>query len=63
MILAPHALAWTDESFRMMGESAFAGILAVSEGRPPGHVVNGEVLESETFRAKLAACARRRREG
>ena len=61
VILAPHALAWTDESFRMMGESAFAGILAVSEGRPPGHVVNGEVLESEPFRAKLAACARRRR--
>ena len=61
VILAPHSLAWTDESFRMMGESAFAGILAVSEGRAPGHVVNGEVLEAEPFRAKLAACARRRR--
>ena len=61
VIVAPHALAWTDESFRMMGESAFAGILAVSEGRAPGHVVNGEVLETESFRAKLEACARRRR--
>lgn len=61
VIVAPHALAWTDESFRLMGESAFAGILAVSEGRAPGHVVNGEVLETESFRAKLAACARRRR--
>ena len=61
VILAPHALAWTDESFRMMGESAFAGILAVSEGRAPGHVVNGEVLETEPFRARLAACAQRRR--
>ncbi len=63
VIVAPHALAWTDESFRLMGESAFAGILAVSEGRAPGHVVNGEVLETESFRAKLAACARRRRDG
>lgn len=63
VIVAPHALAWTDESFRLMGESAFAGILAVSEGRAPGHVVNGEVLETESFRSKLAACARRRREG
>ena len=61
VIVAPHALAWTDESFRMMGESAFAGILAVSEGRAPGHVVNAEVLETERFRDKLAACARRRR--
>jgi len=63
VIVAPHALAWTDESFRMMGESAFAGILAVSEGRAPGHVVNGEVLEAEGFRSKLEACARRRRDG
>ncbi len=63
VIVAPHALAWTDESFRLMGESAFAGILAVSEGRAPGHVVNGEVLETESFRSKLAACACRRREG
>ena len=61
VIVAPHSLAWTDESFRLMGESAFAGILAVSEGRAPEHVVNAEVLETETFQAKLDACARRRR--
>ena len=61
VIVAPHALAWTDESFRLMGESAFAGILAVSEGRAPDHVVNAEVLETESFRDKLEACARRRR--
>ena len=63
VIVAPHALAWTDESFRLMGESAFAGILAVSEGRAPDHVVNAEVLKTEGFRAKLEACARRRRDG
>ncbi len=61
VIVAPHSLAWTDESFRLMGESAFAGILAVSEGRAPDHVVNAEVLETECFQAKLDACARRRR--
>ena len=61
-ILAPHALAWTDESFRLMGESAFAGILAASEGRTPTNVVNPEVLDAFRFRDKLAACARRRQE-
>lgn len=63
VIVAPHALAWTDESFRLMGQSAFAGILAVSRGQAPGHVVNAEVLEGARFRDKLAACARRREEG
>ena len=62
VILAPHALAWTDESFRMMGESAFAGILAASEGRAPDHVVNQDVLGSTRFQEKLARCAARRDE-
>ena len=62
VILAPHALAWTDESFRMMGESAFAGILAASKGRAPDHVVNQEVLGSTLFKEKLARCALRRTE-
>lgn len=60
VILAPHALAWTDESFRMMGESAFGSILKVSRGLVPDHVVNTEVLETERFHQRLAACARRR---
>jgi D-3-phosphoglycerate dehydrogenase len=60
VILAPHALSWTDESFRMMGESAFTGILAVSQGRAPDHVVNAEVLDTERFQTRLAACAHRR---
>ncbi|MEE2657278.1 MAG: NAD(P)-dependent oxidoreductase [Candidatus Latescibacterota bacterium] len=63
VIASPHALSWTDESFRMMGESAFAGILAASEGREPHHVVNKQVIESERFQAKLAACAERRQRG
>jgi D-3-phosphoglycerate dehydrogenase len=63
VIVAPHALSWTDESFRMMGESAFCGILEVSRGREPDHVVNPDVLVTERFQQRLAACAERRREG
>ena len=63
VILSPHALAWTDESFRLMGESAFRGILEASRGRAPDYVVNTEVLDTERFRRRLAACARRRSEG
>jgi phosphoglycerate dehydrogenase-like enzyme len=62
VILAPHALSWTDECFRMMGESAFRGILEVSRGRAPENVVNHGVLDTERFQRRLAACARRRNE-
>ena len=60
VIVAPHALSWTNESFRMMGESAFCGILEVSRGRVPDHVVNPDVLATERFEQRLAACAARR---
>ncbi|HJP32245.1 MAG TPA: NAD(P)-dependent oxidoreductase [Candidatus Latescibacteria bacterium] len=60
VILSPHALAWTDESFRMMGESAFRAILEISCGRAPENVVNSEVLDSTLFQQRLAASARRR---
>ncbi len=62
IILSPHALSWTDESFRMMGESAFAGILSVAEGRAPDHVVNRDVLDSERFKHRLATCVQRKKE-
>jgi len=62
VIVAPHALSWTDESFRMMGESAFRGILEVSRGRVPDDVVNKDVLETDRFKQRLAACATRRNE-
>ncbi|SVD51476.1 uncharacterized protein METZ01_LOCUS404330, partial [marine metagenome] len=63
VIVAPHALSWTDESFRMMGESAFRGILEVSRGRVPDYVVNPDVLATERFQRRLAACADNRRQG
>jgi D-3-phosphoglycerate dehydrogenase len=54
VILAPHALCWTDECFRKNGESACRSILDVADGRVPRHVVNRDVLEREVFRKKLA---------
>lgn len=40
VILSPHALCWTDECFRGIGESATQSIIDVAEGRTPVHVVN-----------------------
>jgi D-3-phosphoglycerate dehydrogenase len=53
VILAPHALCWTDECFYAIGQTACQSILDVASGRIPKHVVNREVLESEAFTAKL----------
>lgn len=55
VILAPHAIAWTDELFRGIGRSACQAILDVAAGRPPQHVVNPEVLERPRLQARLAA--------
>ena len=53
VILTPHSLCWTDECFRMMGESAVRSVLAVLRGDTPQHVVNREVLDQPGMRAKL----------
>lgn len=44
VILSPHALCWTDESFRRIAESAFQSVVAVARGRRPRHPVNAEVF-------------------
>jgi len=54
VILTPHALSWTDESFRAMGEADINGILRVSQGLIPESVVNTEVLNREGLRKKLS---------
>jgi D-3-phosphoglycerate dehydrogenase len=59
VILTPHSIAWTDQCFRMMGESAVSSALAVLRGDIPQYVVNRAVLEKPGFRAKLAANRRR----
>ena len=57
VILAPHALCWTDECFLGNGRSACQSILDVAAGRAPQHVVNREVLEQPAMQAKLACNA------
>ncbi len=54
VIVAPHALAWTEESAMGIGSSVIDAILDVRAGRVPEFVVNKEVIDSPTFQAKLA---------
>ncbi len=53
VILAPHALGCTDESFTLTGQSVVASIADVMNGRVPKFVVNPQVLEDGDFRARL----------
>lgn len=59
VILAPHALAWTEELARDNSLEACRNIVAVARGEAPRHIVNREVLSHPGFLAKLA---RHRRE-
>lgn len=54
VVLAPHALAWSEETITGCGRGACAACLAASRGEVPRHVVNREVLERPGFQAKLA---------
>jgi len=55
VIVAPHAICWTDECFLGNGRSACESILDVAAGRTPRYVVNREVLEQPEVQAKLQA--------
>jgi D-3-phosphoglycerate dehydrogenase len=55
VILAPHAICWTDECFLGNGRSACEAILDVAGGRVPRHVVNREVLESPKLRLAVGS--------
>jgi phosphoglycerate dehydrogenase-like enzyme len=54
VILAPHALAWTDELALDNGRSACQSLLACARGEAPAppQLVNREVLDNPRFRAK-----------
>jgi phosphoglycerate dehydrogenase-like enzyme len=54
VVLAPHALGWTDESAYGIGSGVATSILAVWRGEVPPNVVNREVIDSPRFQAKLA---------
>jgi phosphoglycerate dehydrogenase-like enzyme len=53
VIVAPHAIAWTDELFGGNGRAACRSILDVAEGRIPQSIVNRQVLEHPALQAKL----------
>lgn len=52
VLLAPHSIAWTNELFRDIGRTACRGLIDFAEGRRPKGVVNPEVFDRPTFRAK-----------
>jgi phosphoglycerate dehydrogenase-like enzyme len=52
VILAPHALAWTDQCFAALGDGCMASMRAVARGEAPAGVVNQAVLTSPAFAAK-----------
>jgi len=59
VILAPHALCWTDQCFAGNGAADVRAVLDVQHGRVPRGVVNRKVLESARFKARLDAFAKR----
>jgi D-3-phosphoglycerate dehydrogenase len=54
VILAPHALCWTDQCFAGNGAADVKAVLDVQHGREPRGVVNRAVLESARWRERLA---------
>ncbi|HLK60481.1 MAG TPA: NAD(P)-dependent oxidoreductase [Chthonomonadaceae bacterium] len=55
VLLAPHAVCWTDECFQAIGESAVRSILSVLRGERPFGLLNPEVLERQGFQRKAEA--------
>ena len=53
VIVAPHAIGWTDEIFRGNGRSACRSILDVVHGRVPRYLVDRSVLNHPRLREKL----------
>ena len=59
VILAPHALCWTDECFAGNGRSAIASILDVAAGRVPTNRRQSRRPRAPTFQREAAALRRR----
>jgi D-3-phosphoglycerate dehydrogenase len=53
VILAPHALCWTDQCFAGNGAADVRAVLEVQHGRVPRGVVNRDVLDHARFKSKL----------
>jgi phosphoglycerate dehydrogenase-like enzyme len=59
VILAPHALCWTDQCFAGNGAADVRAVLDVHEGREPRAVVNRAVLETAAWKNRLAGFRKR----
>jgi phosphoglycerate dehydrogenase-like enzyme len=55
VILAPHALCWTDQCFAGNGAADVRAVLDIQHGREPRGVVNRDVLTHAGFKSKLEA--------
>lgn len=53
VILAPHALCWTDQCFAGNGAADVRAVLDVQHGRNPHLVVNKEVLDSTIWKKRM----------
>jgi phosphoglycerate dehydrogenase-like enzyme len=53
VILAPHALCWTDQCFAGIGASDVRAVLDVMHGRDPVGIVNRAVLSTPAWRKRL----------
>jgi phosphoglycerate dehydrogenase-like enzyme len=54
VIVAPHAMAWTEQLMHNNGLEACENVLAVARGELPPGAVNREVFENPLFMRKLA---------
>ena len=55
VILAPHALSWTDQCFAAIGNDCMGAIRDVARGAIPPNIVNAAVLGNRAFQRKLAS--------
>jgi len=59
VILAPHALCWTDQCFAGNGAADVKAVLEIQKGKEPRGVVNRAVLDTATWKERLAGHANR----
>ena len=59
IIVAPHALCWTDQCFAGNGAADVKAVLDIQKGQIPRGVVNAQVLDKPGFLNKLKAYAER----
>jgi D-3-phosphoglycerate dehydrogenase len=53
VIVTPHALCWTDQCFAGIGAADVKAVFDVMHGRVPNGIVNREIVDRPTWRAKL----------